>query len=970
MEGHRALKHAFTCFLTVCVITASWPLRLAADDEQHRWAQTLSALKRGEYSQALDAAERAASLHPNDPWAPLYTQLAEQRLQTPAGFAQLTPQQLAALKGRLAEEERQQRRAGSALRAMERQITREQSRWDRALAHEQQQAERVAKQHERQLKREARKQVTAKRAEATPTVPAVIAERAEEPSAPAPAPAEIAALAPAERAPSVELSPVFVGSPLPPPSGDAQATIPSLRGRPTPPSGAVQINARQMHMSPDQKVAVADGDVEVVYEDTLLTADHLTLFTDTKDVYAEGRIRLEQGAQVFRGDAAQYNFVTHKGRFLQGTVSSPPWHQHGRTVEHVAEGVYEVTPGYLTSCDMEPPHFKFSGRRAIVFAEDRLARASSAALFVEQVPVFYLPWMVFSELQSPFYVIPGKKKPWEQFVLTGYRYEWPQNHQGNFHLDWRRNFAWGEGWDHAFESTAFGRGLIKLYYNQVGNRAMRAEERPKGADHDRYRAMLRHQWQPMPDTNVITNFSKFSDANFRQEFLFREEFTKDESPESFISAVQSTDAYALTSLFRRRVNRFDTTTNAEPELTFQVNPKQIGTSQLFSEAALDIANLQTKLPHSDNDTDAIRVDWFQELKYAMSLFRPLEVTPRAGMRQTFYTKDRQGTDRQGQRDFLSGQFSMGADASLKLFRVFPVMSNWAGLNLHWLRHVVTPTLAYEYVAPPTVPDNLLSFSAAEGVTNRMTFGLENKLQTRRPLGPNNKLRNVDLARLLVSVPYTYRGRGNKQGGRLGEFSVDVETYPWPWMRLETAWEIPSHFPKGSRDTRVQTWNMDLVLVGGQGQPTAYAASDVQAPVYRAFEPGVRGGIELLPQGQWYFGMGHRYSQNDKTETVMEFDWGLSPKWQLTTFHRYTWKEVSGSAKRFNNLREYQYSLRRDLHDWMAEFIYRVDREFGEEVLFTLTLKAFPQMPIEAGDSYHQPKIGSQSSPFSPIRIQQ
>ena len=125
-------------------------------------------------------------------------------------------------------------------------------------------------------------------------------------------------------------------------------------------------------------------------------------------------------------------------------------------------------------------------------------------------------------------------------------------------------------------------------------------------------------------------------------------------------------------------------------------------------------------------------------------------------------------------------------------------------------------------------------------------------------------------------------------------------------------------------------------------------------------------VSLLPQGQWYLGLGHRFRQNDKTESVLELDWRLSEKWQIGTFHRMTWKEVAGGAKRFDNLREYQYTLTRDLHDWIAEFAYRVDREYGEELFFTLSLKAFPEMPIQMSDGYHQPKTGSQSSPFSPV----
>ena len=124
-------------------------------------------------------------------------------------------------------------------------------------------------------------------------------------------------------------------------------------------------------------------------------------------------------------------------------------------------------------------------------------------------------------------------------------------------------------------------------------------------------------------------------------------------------------------------------------------------------------------------------------------------------------------------------------------------------------------------------------------------------------------------------------------------------------------------------------------------------------------------MEFRPAGEWYLGLGHRYTQNSKTETVVEFDWGVSDKWEIGTYHRFTWKEVAGTSKRFRNTREWQYSLRRDLHDWIAELLYRVDRERGEEVFLTITLKAFPGLPVEFGDSYHSPKTGSQSSPFFP-----
>ncbi|MBI3319911.1 MAG: hypothetical protein HYZ89_04940, partial [Candidatus Omnitrophica bacterium] len=272
---------------------------------------------------------------------------------------------------------------------------------------------------------------------------------------------------------------------------------------------------------------------------------------------------------------------------------------------------------------------------------------------------------------------------------------------------------------------------------------------------------------------------------------------------------------------------------------------------------------------------------------------------------------------------------------------------------------------------PTIPNELLNFAAAPSATNTVTFGFENKLQTRRARA-GGKPQSVDLARSQISLPYTYRGTSNKQGGRLGDWAFDFELYPWPWLRFQTDWTVPSHFDKATRDERIPRWNVDLIMVGGEQEPQASTPNrpEIQAPPPRPFAAGPKGGFELLmPQGAWYLGLGHRYSQNDKTEEVIQFDWRLSKKWEVNTFHRFTLKEVSGGSKRFNNLREYQYNLRRDLHDWLAELVYRVDREFGEELLFTLTLKAYPDLPIDFGSSYHEPKIGSQSGPFSPLRGQ-
>ncbi|MBI2885488.1 MAG: LPS-assembly protein LptD [Candidatus Omnitrophica bacterium] len=970
--------------------------RRAVDPAQVQALKQLVA--RGAYREALQEADIILQLDPGHPIAAAYRKLCQERLQDAGRLTALTPGQLLGLEETLRREQTAQKRATAQAKALERQITRDQERWTAQLKQTQQEAaQKFAATQEtakaEAAKAEAEQQEAAQRAamaaaqqtpapegSATPAPAAPQPSVAAAPSAPvaegtvSPGAAPAAPSETGEPAPSaVELEPVRVpaAQPLQP---SAEAEAPAFEEEEAPagaPAGAVQIFGDYMDVDPNRQLARAQGHVRVVFKGGVLTCDDVTVFTDTKDIYAQGHVVFRQGKEGFRGELIHYNYHTKKGRFLGGTAFDGVWYEHGEVIENIAEGVMRVRSGYLTSCEFEPPHFRLQGQQATVFTDDKIARGRNATFTVEELPLIYLPWLTIADRQTPFFIIPGKNKQWGEYALGGYRYEWPSGQRGTLHMDWRRNMLWGFGLDHRLESADWGRGLLKLYYNDSPNISRPKASRVKGSYSHRYRALWRHTWQPMPDTTVLTNIQEFSDADFRQEFLFRDEYIHDDNPDTYISMVTGTPQYALNLVARKRMNRFDTVTESFPDATLDLRPQPIGGTNLFTESKLTVSNFQTKRAHSDDDTDVVRASWFQQLSYAMNLFRPILVTPKVGVRQTYYNKDKQGGSERpdGYRHLISGQVNLGADASLKLFRIFPVTTNWLGLNINGLRHVLSPSLSHSYVHDATVPSEILSFPVDDGELNQLSFGIENKLQTRRRRkDKTGKTDSVDLGRFLISMPYTFQGHGNKRGGRLGDWRFDMEAYPWPWSRLEMDWIVPSHFDPLTRDDRLTQFNLDWIMVGGGlGQANAAKAPDIQAPTPRAFQVGPQSTeVALLPVGQWYMGLGQRYFQNDKTEGVLQFDWRVSEKWQIGTFHRLTFKEVAGGSKRFNNVRELQYTLTRDLHDWIAELVYRMDREFGEEIFLTFRLKAFPEMPIESATSYHQPKLGSQSSPFSPV----
>ncbi|HLD78464.1 MAG TPA: hypothetical protein VJB16_05545, partial [archaeon] len=330
--------------VSLCVLVVSAPVH-ADDGSDRQWDDVKSSLKRGAYREALQSLDMILAASPGDSKAQLYRTLCERRLASPQQFASISPAQLQALKQQLHLEERTQRRTSAQQHALERQLQKEQARWDRELETMHRRSERDRMLQAKREQAQALERARAERALARQHAQAraVAQEQAlAQPPIP-PQPPQEAATTPGD----VELARVIVATTPTAPPEEAPVIAPAEQRRPfdsaqgdvlseiegrRPPPGAVQINARQMHMSPDRKLAIAEGDVEVIFENAVLTADHMTLFTDTNDVYAEGRVRLEDGAQVSRGEMVHYNFNTKKGRFLQGTVATPPWYQHGRSV--------------------------------------------------------------------------------------------------------------------------------------------------------------------------------------------------------------------------------------------------------------------------------------------------------------------------------------------------------------------------------------------------------------------------------------------------------------------------------------------------------------------------------------------------------------------------------------------------------------------------------------------------------------
>ncbi|MFC1632032.1 LPS-assembly protein LptD [Candidatus Omnitrophota bacterium] len=674
----------------------------------------------------------------------------------------------------------------------------------------------------------------------------------------------------------------------------------------------------QVEFLENQQRLEATGNVLVIYEDLRITCDQISIAVDTKDGVATGDVVVYQKDTILTADKFEYNFDTQKGQLYQGKFASEAIYGHGPKAIKEGPDIITMPHSYMTTCDLAKPHYRIHSRTAKIYLEDKVVMRH-VIVYMFDLPAFYLPYYSYSlkPERAKVSLLPGKDKDWGFYLLTAWRYELNQYLKGILRLDYRERKDFASGFENYYTSDQFGSGFIKTYYMNERDLESKNLWKDPRITHERERYMIhqRHSWDIDQDTDLELEYWNLSDTTMLKDYFYREDFRRQPQPLSFVSVIRTQPRYTVSLLAQRRFNKIFQRLEYQPELELNIPNLQIGpsSSRFYWRSDNSFANISRKLAHpSDIDQDTVRFDSYNQIK-RISKLAFLNITPYVGGRQTYYTKDRYG-----EGDWWRGALYTGVDVETKFYRIFNVNINKWDLAINNLRHVITPNVGYHYQHTPTIlPEKLVQFDALDAINRRDEFvlSLENKLQTKRGDQP------VDLARLMISTNYLHRRPG---GSRFTNVNFDFEFTPFSWLTLEfdTSYD--------HRQDRFTTYNLDI-----------YADQD----------------------DDWLCGFGYRYAHEDHSEATFELSFKPTPLWKIGIYERFMFKGYPNAIKKIYDLREQEYRITRDLHCWTSEILYTISRGEGESVYLVFRLKAFPEMPLEFGKSYHAPKPGSQN----PIR---
>ena len=517
--------------------------------------------------------------------------------------------------------------------------------------------------------------------------------------------------------------------------------------------GPWEITAKHLTYNDKEAMYVAEGDVVITKGAQTLSAELVIYHTRTGTAEMTGNIRLKAGEDILTGERGVFDLRRQTGRIENGSLflSGNHYYISGELMEKLGPDTYRLKRCKLTTCDGSPPAWSITASEVKVTIEG-YGTLKDAALRVHDVPVFYVPYMIF----------PGKKKRQTGFLLPSFGYS---DQTGT---DIELPFFWAIS-DRA-DATFYQRYLSRRGYMQGVEFRYLLDKESKGvfmfdilSDRDETKDMTdsdnleispfgrknstRYWFRARADQSLPSGWTARLDADLVSDQDYLEEFATglsgfDARPDLAEDSLRPMEERR--SPMRRSALRLSRETehyslqavseyNQRPE-----NPVEDPTPQPL--AGLDFTWLPPRLSalplyfSLDSDYDYVwredgvkgnRVSLSPELRLPVWLGPYIEFEPvgRCTLNAQWYDQQHNGDEWNGQR-----AYDLGTRMSTNLERAYDV--DWNGATR--LKHRIRPELSYRYRARHrgTHPSPWFEPMEDREKINEIRFSLENFLDAR------------------------------------------------------------------------------------------------------------------------------------------------------------------------------------------------------------------------------------------------
>lgn len=672
----------------------------------------------------------------------------------------------------------------------------------------------------------------------------------------------------------------------------------------------------------------AEGNVAIQYGDVILKCDKISIDTKAKIALCEGNVRIQHPKGVLEGDYIRYDLANKEGEIAGADLKAFPWFATAEETGKVGPNEYVLKNGYITTCDHDKPHYHLKAKEIRVFPNEKVI-AKNVVYYLGDVPVLWIPYYYQPniDLKAKVQFIPGVTSDWGYFLLSAWRMHIKGETKADLLLDYRtkKGFAFGGNLYYDLDDTGIeglGKGLLRGYFIDQNGFATYdpSEFRDEGTKQEwRRRIQWKHRLDFDDETVGMMEFNKLSDEHVLRDYFYNEYEENNPVPANYISIINSKPNYSFSLEANKRFNDFYTVTQRLPEAKIDIFDQRLWDTPFYYGSTSSVTYFEKEYEFLSSPPEKVgRADTYQKLSYATGI-GPLSIVPYGTVEGTAYSK----TKNQSQ-PAARGTFGGGVDNFIRFHRVYDVKTDYLGLDINGLRHIVVPKAQYYYTYRPSMSkEHFYQMDAIDALEhqNGIELSFENKFQTKR--GLPGEMASVDLLRSIVTADYSFREK--EEGPRLTMLSSELEVRPYSWLYFDNRMEVETE------NFAVKTNSVEAVL-----QP------------WKTFQAA----------------LGYRYEKRPDEESRNQFtfdtSWIINPKWSVGLYQRYDIEKL--------DIEEQQLTVTRDLHCWAVDMVYDIDGSniFEDDFTFWMAfrLKAFPELPIGLSRAYDKTPPGalSQVSP--------
>jgi lipopolysaccharide assembly outer membrane protein LptD (OstA) len=156
----------------------------------------------------------------------------------------------------------------------------------------------------------------------------------------------------------------------------------------------VNYSSKNIVYYPKENRIVLLDSAKVSYGDVLVNADSVEYDIKTKILSAYKNVHFLTATEKVDGTELHYNLSTKRGLIYIAKTTVENGFVNGKEIWLIKEKTLEIVDGYYTTCDHDPPHYYFYGRKSKVLL-DNTAITQGVVLKIHGIPCAVAPFWFF-----------------------------------------------------------------------------------------------------------------------------------------------------------------------------------------------------------------------------------------------------------------------------------------------------------------------------------------------------------------------------------------------------------------------------------------------------------------------------------------------------------------------------------------------------------------------------------------------